>query len=190
MNWRNAGILVLVLVVPVLLILVFRTGTTRLTHLPIYGSTEYVGSDSVNYQVDFSALTDKDLPQKHLLLYFSDGVRNLISPKAEEHLNKVSERLKEVNDIAFVYFGENQVPSESTDEIFRVKTNVDLGAFVKNQLILDFQKSPEPIKDHLVVLVDKDRRVRGYYFAAHDRFDRKVLGELVVLRDEYTIATQ
>lgn len=187
MNWRNAGVLFVVLIVPILLILLFKTGTTKITRLPVFGPKEFVDGDSVDHRVPLDLLIgdDAQLTGKHILLYFSEGMDDILIGEATDNLQRVAKRFKEVDDVVILSIGDSLSDTDHPDTWLQRKARIDAKQFVRKHLLLDFEESDAPIADHLAFLLDKDLRIRGYYFAAHDKFDRDLLGELVVLRTEY-----
>mgnify|MGYP000395076955 CR=1 FL=1 len=201
MNWRNTGILILVLLVPILLILVFKTGTTNLVNLPVYGDKVFVvDSDSVDYTIDLNKLIDnlpEQIANKHFLLYLGEDKTGTLQQEAIENLTLVSRRLENavnhprhpVDDIVILSISENGFKKARNSVWLQVKSKKNLSDFVSNQLGFAFEKSENPIEDQMVFLVDKDRRVRSLYFAGHGKFDRDLFGELVVLKNEYELAT-
>jgi len=196
MNWRNAGILALVLFVPIILILLFRTGTTRLKVLPMLGDKVYVNGDSLDYTVDFGKLIQ--LPDsfegKHILLYLSEEEGGILSEKAHEHILELANRLlkarkhptDQVRDIAIISVSGGPFSHERPYTWHQFTTQSDVNAFVNSELKGGFGLAESsPVKDHMIFLIDKDGRPRGGYFAAHGKFDRDIMGEMVVLRTEY-----
>ncbi|MBI1183957.1 hypothetical protein GC194_06780 [bacterium] len=195
MNWRNAGILFLVLIVPVLLILLFKTGTTKLERLPVFGERQFENGDSVDYSINLDeicAIPDS-VRGSHFLLYFSENEDNILRHDALENLQLIANRLVNAqvhpkNPVKDVYI--LSVSNKAFEET-RPRTWLQLSAkesvetFVKDRLDNGFAKSDKPIEDHLSYLVDKDGRIRSVYFTAHGKFDRDILGELVVLQNEY-----
>lgn len=195
MNWRNAGILIVVLVVPIALILVFKTGTTQLVNLPVYGEKSFIKGDSIDFSVDFSRLiTNPEIVQdKHVLLYFSEGLKNGIWEDAQENLMNLAERLEKakvhprnrVDDVVILSVSNQKLEKDSFTVWLREKTKKPIETFIDNNLNGSFDFSENPIEDHVSYLLDKDGRIRSMYYTAHGKFDRNILGELVVLRTEY-----
>ena len=195
MNWRNAGILIIVLVVPIALILVFKTGTTQLVNLPVYGEKSYVNGDSVDYSINLLDVVSNPerVKGKHVLLYLSEGIENGIWEDAQVNLKNLAERLEKaknhprnkVDDVIILSVSNTELKSDSFSIWFKEKTNIPLDNFIKNELKGSFEFSESPLEDHVSYLIDKDGRVRSMYYTAHGKFDRNILGELVVLQSEY-----
>ena len=187
MNWRNAGALFVVLIVPILLILLFKTGTTKIGKLPVYGPKQYVNGDSFDYRVPLHELCSigTELKGKHVLLYFSESRSDLLAPEAAGNLELVERRFHEVDDVVILSISNESFATTRNDRWLQCTTNADLLAYVSEHLMFDFTESEQPIDDHMAFLLDKDHRLRGYFFAPHDKLDRDLLGELVVLRTEY-----
>lgn len=187
MNWRNAAAMFVVLVVPILLILLFKTGTTKIGKLPVFGPREYVDGDSVDYKVPLEQLCpiDEDIAGKHVLLYLSESRSDMLASEAVKNLEQLERRFHEVDDVIILSVSNEEFAAAHEDRWIQRNTQSDLVSFVTEHLIFDFTESEHPIEDHLAFLLDKDHRIRGYFFAAHDKLDRDLLGELVVLRTEY-----
>ncbi len=195
MNWKDAGILFVVLVVPIILILVFKTGTTKLVNLPIYGEKVFVDGDSLDYKIELSQLVtlEKKLKGKHILLYLSENVKNSLYNDAKENIDKIALRLENaknhpinpVSDIVFLSVIESEPEADTLETFFKRKSLMSIPKFIEEQLQNSFGFSNAPLNDHVIFLIDKDMRVRSMYFSAHGKFDRNILGELVVLQTEY-----
>lgn len=195
MNWRNTGILFLVLLVPVILILIFKTGTTNLVNLPVFGDKVLVNGDSADYTVDLSKLFDSynQYNDYHLLLYFGENESGSLNQEAIENLSLISRRLESakshpknpVNDVLLLSVSNDSFEQERNTIWKQITTDKSISEFIKTQLSNGFGQSENPIKDQMAFLLDKDRRVRALYFTAHGKFDRELFGELVVLKNEY-----
>jgi len=195
MNWRNAGILFLVLIVPVLLILLFKTGSTRLLNLPVFGEKQWNGTDSTDYKIDLKDLIaiPESLQGSHFLLYFSENEEGILQHDAIENLDKIALRLEQakvhprnpVTDFHILSLSNSTFKFERPSTWLKYVTAVDINEYVKTKLGNGFGLSDNPIKDHLSYLVDKDGRIRAVYFTAHGKFDKEILGEIAVLQNEY-----
>lgn len=200
MNWRNTGILVLVLLVPIVLILIFKTGTTNLVNLPVYGEKVYKNGDSVDFIVDLSKLLESQADYKdyHLLLYFGENETGSLNEEAIENLSLISSRLEmakthpknPVTDILFLSVSDKEFSANRNSIWKQITTKKNIETFVSSELFNGFGQSENPIKDQMAFLIDKDRRVRALYFTAHGKFDRELFGELVVLKNEYGKSTE
>lgn len=186
MNWRNIGTLLLVLAVPLALILLFRTGKTHLLTLPVLAGDS--ATAILRENVDFPP----NLEQAHFLLYISESVDNQLNPPAQENLETLAERLEKarahptapVKDI-YILSVDNKPHTgfnKTTWLHWQVDTQVDA---IVEQMGGGYGRTEQPLEDHLCYLVDKKGQVRATYFAAHGKFVRDILGELVVLENEF-----
>lgn len=195
MNWRNAGMVSVVLFVPLILILLFRTGTTRLKELPVYGGKEWVNNDSVDYRVDINELVTlpEALQGRHIILYLSEHLTGDLAESAQANLEDLSNRFlaakqhpkDQLTDLAIVSVSQSPLELERPETWHQLQTDKDIQSFVQNALKNAFDFSEQPIEDHVTFLIDKDGRIRSLFFTGHGKFDRDIQGELVVLRTEY-----
>ncbi|MGB0430075.1 MAG: hypothetical protein ACPGLV_06340 [Bacteroidia bacterium] len=183
------------LVVPIALILIFKTGTTQLVKLPVYGDKVFVNGDSVDYSINLNKIIDDNpiLHDKHILLYFSENVKNSLRDDAKENISIIAQRVHNaidhprnpVKDVVFVSIVDSILENDTLKSYIRTKAKSDIDSYVADELKNSFGFSETPVKDHVLFLIDKDKRVRSMYFSSHGKFDRNILGELVVLRTEY-----
>ncbi|MFY0672565.1 MAG: hypothetical protein JXQ87_04145 [Bacteroidia bacterium] len=195
MNWRNAGILIIVLVVPLALILVFKTGTTQLVNLPVYGEKSLVNGDSVDFAIDFQTILSNPevVENKHVLLYLSEGLENSIWDDAHSNLTALAVRLEKakvhprnmVDDVVILSLSDIDLKSDTFSVWLKEKAELKMEDLIESKLQNSFSFCENPLKDHVSYLIDKDGRIRSIYYTAHGKFDRNILGELVVLRAEY-----
>jgi len=195
MNWRNAGMVSVVLFVPVILVLLFKTGTTRLKELPVLGGKVWVENDSADYSINLLDLVElpESLHHRHIILYLSESLDGELANNAQVNLLAFANRLLEakdhpvdqLTDLAVVSVSQSPFTTERPETWHQLQTTVDIDSFVKSALHNSFDFSDDPVKDHVAFLIDKDGRIRSQYFAGHGKFDRNIQGELVVLRTEY-----
>lgn len=195
MNWRNAGMVSVVLFVPIILILLFRTGTTRLIDLPIYGGKVWVSNDSVDYSIDINdlVLLPESLQDRHIVLYLSEGLDGDLAQNAQDNLEDFSKKLlaakdhpkDQLADLALVSVSEQPFEHQRPETWHQLKAKANIDSFVRAALHNSFDFSEKPIEDHVTFLIDKDGRIRSFYFTGHGKFDRELQGELVVLRTKY-----
>lgn len=195
MNWRNAGMVSVVLFVPIILVLLFKTGTTRLKELPVYGGKIWVNNDSADYSINLQdlVLLPESLQDRHIILYLSEDLDGELASNAQTNLLAFANRLLEarnhpvdqLTDLAVVSVSQSPFNTDRPDTWHQLRTRVDIDSFVKTALQNSFEFSEDPVKDHVAFLIDKDGRIRSQYFTGHGKFDRNIQGELVVLRTEY-----
>lgn len=188
MNKKNVGILLAILVLPFSIALVLKLGKTEVLPLPYYGPEQISGNDTLPYKVDISRLFGEDKwPNEHLLLHFVPLEETELYKHAIGNLKKIEERLGEVDNITMVSAlnqdARKDVPVTEhwiTSDAVSNELN-----WIEKDLLPGFEKSTNYADDQVLVLVDKERHVRGFYFAGSDKLSKDLLGELVVLRINY-----
>lgn len=185
-NWRNVALLVLIIGLPIVLLLLSRSANTFSTRLPVLGPYELSGEDTLYGQLEIDVDGVKD---KHLLLHFAQtGDTNALNTPALLNLKKLAKRLPEAGDIVILSFG-SKAPKQSGKYEYWLHKNDSSMANHLSSLVLYTQDSDDLQEDQMIVLVDRNRQIRGFFKGAHDRFMRNILGELVVLRKEFNEGT-
>ena len=146
-NWRNVGTLFIVLIAPVLLILLVKTGTTILKELPYLGGKVWNQSDSIFYKPNLDVLNlPSHLQGNHLIIYFNDGSIKSLMEDASENLDRISRRLIEVNDVKLIEIFQSDsiyFQTDSSNVRFKIGCKYNLDSLVSQEFQkgLDFQKT-------------------------------------------------
>ncbi|MCB0737309.1 MAG: hypothetical protein KDC92_07340 [Bacteroidetes bacterium] len=185
MNFKNIGILGAILLLPVAIFLVLKSGQTIVTDLPYFGEPTVEGTDTQQYKAPLSGLFEDKWPDKHLILHFVPDSPTVLSEHAVGNLKNIQERLPEVDNIILLTVFSNgiekhNIPFNDHWQKTQLKTpnNLKDGWL---DVFPGYEKSKEYDQDQVLVLLDKDRQVRGFYQAANDRLPKDLLGELRVL---------
>ena len=194
MNWRNIILAAVILLGPVILILLFRTGTTEINQLEVLGPYEIKGTDTVHHTVDYPSigLTIGEKPfeqsKQHILLHIDGGEDPRISELAEENIAKLigSEEALKTND--FKIYTLSLSPTLIPDSDYRGLLDLYTGTKenLSKHLLFGEWKDVDLGMDNIGILIDKDGRIRAYYYVGNGRFHKEFLGNLNVLRHEYS----
>ena len=189
MNWRNIGLAAVILLLPVVLILLFRTGTTKINDLEIFGPYEIIGQDTNFHQLSLAS-TGIEFPDsnKHILLHINGREDERITELAEENIAKLlaSETALQTTDFK-IYTLPLSVIKTSNSKYRAVMPpfNGDRQN-LSDRLLFGEWKEVDLGRDNLAILIDKDGRIRGYFYLGNGRFHKEFLGKLNVLRHEYS----
>ena len=185
MSFKNIGILGAILLLPVVIFLVLKSGQTIVTDLPYFGEPKIVGTDTQQFKAPVSDIIEDQWPDKHLVLHFVPDSPTVLTEHAIGNLKKIHERLPEVdNMILLTVYGNNVEQHKIPFDKHWQKVQLKSPNNIKESWLSFFpgyEKSKHYDDDQVLVLLDKERHVRGFYQAGNDRLPKNLLGELRVL---------
>lgn len=190
MRYRNIAILLIILLLPIVIFMVLKTGKTVVSELDYFGPSKRVEDDTLRYRVPMHKLVDtSQYTGQHLILHFIPHDSSALFTHAVANVHGIAQRLPEVENIKLISFTD---PSSVTDTALQYNAfwheiplpSIDQ-TFIAKALLPGFEKSDQYATDQVLILVDKNFFIRGFYFAGNDKLDKELLGELRVLRLSY-----
>lgn len=209
-GWIAIGIVF----IPLTLFFVLRTGKMHYKRLPILGPYEIRDGDTVWHQVPDFAFPNQDsvvwgsdsLRGKIAIVNFIFTRCTGICPKLSTTMQEVHNMYRNLTDVYFVSFSVD--PEYDTPSILRTyaqkynasshwqflwtqdrKRVYDLA--VKGFLVpLDYPVDTTRgemgiVHTNLLILIDKERRIRGFYDGLNFQDTKKLKDEILLLRKEY-----
>lgn len=205
-------ILFTVLFIPSLAYLLLISGKNKFNRLPILGvSTISPQGDTIYHTVppfalvnqDGESVTEKDFEGKIMVADFFFSTCETICPKMTGQLYRVQEKFKAQRELRLVSFTVD--PKHDTPEVLRdyARKNLanapkwtfltgdqqqiyELG--VKGFLLPAQEDALAPggfLHSEMLVLVDKEKRIRGFYDGTNPSAVDTLMGEIMVLLQEY-----
>ncbi len=191
--------------------LLLTTGKNNFKHLEIYGPKDVTEKGDTIYHTippfsfvnqEGKPITDKDLDNKIYVANFFFATCPTICPKMNENLRAVAENFKDADGIRFLSFTVNpehdSVPvlaayaekrnanpkqwwflTGNKDSIYTLAGEGFMLTAAKGKTADDF------FHDQNLVLIDKEKRIRGFYDGLDDADMRKLNDEIKVLMYEY-----
>lgn len=209
----KAGILLLIFIVPVAGYLLLRTGTNHYMKLPVFGERQLAanGKDTIYHTVpDFSLIDQKGKPvsQQNIgnNIYVADFffvTCPTICPKMSTQFSRLQEQFKNEDYIRLVSHTVN--PEEDSVPVL-AKYGNEYGAIPGKWYLLTGDKQeiyrmaregylvnamqgdggPDDfIHSELFVLVDKHKRIRGFYDGTSEKDVERLIDEIKLLRLEH-----
>lgn len=210
---KNKGriILVLVVLVPVLWVLIWKTGEHKLKPVKIYGDEEMDGSFTPWIIPDFSFIDQngdsvslKNFENQVFVANFFYATCPTICPKMQNNVHLVVDKFKNNPAVAFISHTVN--PEHDSVEVLKDYANrygypADKWEFVtgnKREIyrmaedyyhVVSTQSDGEAdfIHSTIAVLVDKDHRVRGMYETSSPAFYSEITAAIKALIKEYQL---
>lgn len=177
--------------------------------LPVYGPADE--NEKVNHRVSNFSLTDQDgkvVSQKNFegKIYVADFFFTTcpsICPRMTGQMQRVYEKYKDRADVMFLSHTVN--PEKDTPEVlaeYARKHNADISKWIfatgdkkqiyelaRNSYLVDASQGDGSENDFVhtqnFALVDKDKRIRGYYDGTDEKDVDKLIAEINVLIQEY-----
>ncbi len=200
-----------ILFFPCIFWILLTRGTNHFKHLEIFGPKDVREKGDTIYHTipSFSfinqegkTITDKDVDNKIYVANFFFATCPTVCPKMNENLRGIAENFKTVDDIRFLSFTVNpehdSVPVLATyaekrnadpkqwwfltgnkDSIYTLAREGYMLTAAKGKTANDF------FHDQNLVLIDKEKRIRGFYDGLDDADVRKLNDEIKVLMYEY-----
>ncbi|MGQ9863655.1 MAG: SCO family protein [Bacteroidia bacterium] len=206
--------LAIVVLVPALLFFVLRTGKTHYKRLPILGPHEVQGNDTLWHKVPAFAFPNQDstlwgsdsLKGKIAVVDFIFTRCTGICPRLSAAMQEIHQAYQNFPDIRFVSFSVD--PEYDTPSVLReyaAKYNASpqwqflwtqdrkqvYELAVKGLLVpMDYpvdttQGEMGIVHTNLLILIDKDRHLRGFYDGLNPQEVKKLKEEILLLRKEY-----
>jgi protein SCO1/2 len=200
-----------ILFLPSLFWLLLTTGKNNFRHLEIFGPKDVnANGDTIYHTIppfsfinqEGKIITDKNLDNKIFVANFFFATCPTVCPKMNENLRGIVENYKDVNNIRFLSFTVN--PERDSVPVlaeYAQKRNADPGKwwFLTGNKDSIYTLAGEGFKlmaakgktaddffhDQNLVLVDKEKRIRGFYDGLDDNDIRKLNDEIKVLLYEY-----
>src|SRR3990172_6196526 len=211
MGFKKIIVLFSVLVLPWIIYLVLSSATHNLKHLPYYGPREVKTGDTIYHsipQFQFTdqqgrTLTDKELEGKFFVADFFFTSCQSICPKMAAQLYRVQHKFKDVDDFAILshtVHPENDSVSVLGAYADKVHAIGDKWHFVTGdkKAIYDIARhgyfvtamegdgGPDDfIHSERFILVDKKRRIRGYYDGTSTAEVNNLIDDIKALIAEY-----
>lgn len=191
MSNRLKGFITLGIIVglPLIIVLFLKQGKPKLHKLPIYGPKEVNQNGDTSYFKITDTLFSK-MQDEMIILHFFDYSNIEVSDKTDYsivEMYEVGRSIRDVKNIRILSLTEksNPILDTLTRQKYWIYKDMDtLQSFIENSIKHNYILSNNFISDGIVVLLDKERRIRGYYRSKHSKFKQRLLSEIIVLHDE------
>jgi protein SCO1/2 len=212
---RQLLVVLVILTVPSIFFLVLKTGKNNFSSLEIFGPREAptaADGDTIYHTIsDFSLtsqqgtpVTAADFNGKILVTDFFFATCQTICPKMTMQMRRVQEKFKSMPDVALLSITVNPendsvpvlaafakeyqaIPGKWTFATGDKKIIYDLARHSYFLTAMPGDGGPgDFIHSEKLVLVDKERRIRGYYDGTDYLDVDKLIEDIVVLQHEYT----
>lgn len=210
---KRSIILLSILVLPSLAYFLLKTGKNNFKHLAIFGPRDVAvnGKDTIYHQVppfsfvnqEGKTVTDKDFDGKIYVADFFFTTCEGICPKMAIQMNRVVRKFKDEKDVVLISHTVNpehdSVPvlaeyaktydADSKKWAFVTGNKKEIYDIARNGYFISALKGdggPEDfIHDDKLILVDKEKHIRGYYDGTSPKEVNRLLDEIKVLLGEY-----
>lgn len=209
---KKVALLFLVLIVPSIAYMLMTRGVHHFTKLPVYGEKELSsGGDTLFHTIPDFSFTNQDgknITQEYYKdkIYVADFFFTTcpsICPKMSSSLGKIQEKFKAQRDVKLVSFTVN--PENDSVEVLKdyakkfmvnsSKWNLLTGSKmeiyelgVKGYLVPASEDALAPggfLHSEYLMLIDKEKRIRGFYDGTNEAAVDSLIGEIIVLMQEY-----
>jgi protein SCO1/2 len=198
-NIKKTGILFIMLVLPVFVFLFLKVfGKNEYKNLPIYTPDNLANCGSAPLQLllpDSSALTESALTGNISIIALQGNPTHALSKPLCAALSRAQERFSEeasVKIISLVLQPDSLAQLRTEAQRYEARAgkwtwamgNIENKDFVRCKLALQI-KETSLVPDKMLVLLDKEMRIRGYFDATNREEVDRLLSEIPLLLREY-----